>query len=821
VEQHKLRWLLVGAGLLIALTLRRASRARRKAEVRTLLDDGLSAVFGTDYTEENKRVARVLRDWLRRRIGARRLRAAVAVRKAEAPPEVRAVLDGGLGPFNEERKRGARIVAEWLVGAHAAAHGDLATKRLARLVLGVRTFTVNMEWAGVFDAPYKAGLRRVLQEMGAPLGETFAREGLCTALGGLTLPPHELVAADQKRCTAEGRKHVLRSDIDGIVPLPAAWALGSSASTMSADPAVRQHHERVFTHVLVMMGMALNKQFHEMMRKVLGPHVMAGEGVMAKGKGGGWRLTLEKGVARMECKRVTDHCGAPGCRPGLNIDVLRIIGVCETPEQLKAALAALGARFRGCGRVKNGFAIGDAAYMFNLRTMMANFVVDFGCSFSELVARAGVAEMWAEHVERSTPQGGAPRGVWRAEASAALAVLTGTEFAGKPVRFVCEAQLLLADVFQVRTRMHEPYKGYRADSALQLHADMLGEAQNVARELQFAEDGDTALKAACRDGDVVVATRLLDGGVPPAERDAAFVVACARGRGTLLAALSALRASAGRAWDAAWERAADEEAAEEVGADIVEALLPGASEVSGGVDFLAGAAGETALLRAARGGHVLAVDRLLVAGAAPDLAQSDGTTPLIMAAMKGHAAVVDRLLRAGAAVDLVKSDGAAPLFVAAMSGHVAVVDQLLVAGAAVDLPRKSYGDTPLIVAAQVGREATVARLLRAGAVPDLVDSKGCTPLWMAAMYGHEVVVAQLLDAGAAVDLATNETQDDETHAGATPLMKAAQGGHVGVARLLLAAGADADRMSVTQGSSPRTCAAATASRRRSVNWDDW
>jgi hypothetical protein len=378
---------------------------------------------------------------------------AVAACKAAAPAEVRKVLDdfksiSGTG----EHKRVSPIVAMWLVDAHAAAHADPAKKRLARLVLCVRVFAVNMAWAGGWDE-YKAGLQRKLQELGAPLSAVFAAENLRGKLGALTLPPHALVAADQERCAAAGRTHELRSDIAGIVPLPSAWALAGDA-----HPAARQHHERVFTHMLKMMALALNEQFHEMMRSVLRPHVVAGLGVLAQSKENGeWRLTPVKGYARMECKRITDHSGAPGCRPGLNIDVARAIGVCETPEQLKAALAALGALFDGCGRVKNGFSTEDkkAAVGFNLRVLMANYVVDFDCTFAELAAQLDVAAMWAKHVERSAPEGGAPRDRWRAEAAEALAVLTGAEFAGQPVRFICEAQLMLRQTYDIRAHMHE------------------------------------------------------------------------------------------------------------------------------------------------------------------------------------------------------------------------------------------------------------------------------------------------------------------------------------------------------------------------------
>ena len=49
-------------------------------------------------------------------------------------------------------------------------------------------------------------------------------------------------------------------------------------------------------------------------------------------------------------------------------------------------------------------------------------------------------------------------------------------------------------------------------------------------EARFAADGNTPLKRAARDGDVAEVVHLL-AGAAEAERDAAFVVACARGHG--------------------------------------------------------------------------------------------------------------------------------------------------------------------------------------------------------------------------------------------------------------------------------------------------
>ena len=119
-------------------------------------------------------------------------------------------------------------------------------------------------------------------------------------------------------------------------------------------------------------------------------------------------------------------------------------------------MAALEARFGGCGRVKNGFktAHAKAAEGFHLRVMMGNFVMDFGCTYAELAARPGVAAMWAAHVA-SAPEGTAARATWQAEAEMARTMLTSDELARQPVRFVCEAQMMLLQTYEVRAHMHE------------------------------------------------------------------------------------------------------------------------------------------------------------------------------------------------------------------------------------------------------------------------------------------------------------------------------------------------------------------------------
>ena len=748
-------------------------------------------------------------------------RAAVAARKADAPPEVRTVLDDVDSLVNNERKLKdvSRVVATWLVDAHAKAHMDPATKRLARLVLGVLDFTTNMEFACVWKHPYKAGLRAKLQELGVPLREAFVRDRLRDELGNLNLPKHKFVQADV----------ALTSDI--VVPLPADFELHDSTKR-----AVRQHCERVYMHVLLMLASVLNVQFHAEMRKTLGPHVVPSEGVMAKDKDDNWRLTPAKGFARMECKRLdpSDHSCKPGCRPALNVDVLRIIGVCQTPADLKAALEAMNKRFGGCGRVKNGFADDDASLNFELRTIMVNLIMDFGCTFSQLAARDGVIGCWEQHI--LSVAGGAPRQRWHDEAAQAMAILRSAEFAEKPVMFICEAQMLLDDAYQKRKATHELYKGHRAGSGKLLYIDMESETMKVQQAEQFETDGDSPLKKACRDGRAADAKRLmgaalaaataigghsdegsdewsdceeeqeqtrapvhltdlavgdtvkafseyggggwydavivsadcatpqlygvrydLDGkeeekrraNIIASQADGdcylreAFVVACARGRVSLLGHVPELGQGARlrhqRVWTTAWERAASER---EMDVGVVKALLAVAAGLPGGVDSCGHMDGVTALMHVTGGGHLVAVQHLLNAGANVDLAANNGSTPLLEGARNGHSNIVAYLLDKGAVVDRARSDGCTPLFLAAQNGHDEVVAQLLSAGAVVDQAIPD-GTSPLHMAAQQGHEPVIERLLEKGADVHEVDSKGNTPLDLAEENDHHGVIEQL------------------------------------------------------------------------------
>ncbi|MFO1506932.1 MAG: ankyrin repeat domain-containing protein [Lysobacterales bacterium] len=122
-----------------------------------------------------------------------------------------------------------------------------------------------------------------------------------------------------------------------------------------------------------------------------------------------------------------------------------------------------------------------------------------------------------------------------------------------------------------------------------------------------------------------------------------------------------------------------------------------------------GRLGRTALLTAARAGHVAIAQALLHAGAGPDLADAAGTTPLMDAARAGSAEVVRALGARKADVELADSHGRSALLIACQAAH--------------------------------GSEDTVRALLALGAERQHADADGKRPVEYAAAAGRWQVVA--------------------------------------------------------------------------------
>lgn len=186
--------------------------------------------------------------------------------------------------------------------------------------------------------------------------------------------------------------------------------------------------------------------------------------------------------------------------------------------------------------------------------------------------------------------------------------------------------------------------------------------------------------------------------------------------------------------------------------------VPGANSVMGGM---------TALLFAARDGHLEAVRALVESGANIDqVAGGDGSSPMVIAIANGHYTLAKYLLDGGADPNVANIDGLAPLY-ATINMRFAPV---------------SWAPNPRTDQEEVDAVELLAALLDAGADPNAriarrlwfsptshnrlwINPAGATPFWRAAQASDVESMRLLLAAGGNPNLATF----DDT----TPLMVAA------------------------------------------------
>ncbi len=224
--------------------------------------------------------------------------------------------------------------------------------------------------------------------------------------------------------------------------------------------------------------------------------------------------------------------------------------------------------------------------------------------------------------------------------------------------------------------------------------------------------------------------------------------------------------------------------------------------------------GETALTRAAMGGHAEAVEVLLGAGLDPEGPGANGITPL-MRAMESDEAAADevfaRLIDAGADVHARDDQGRAAFDFAPSGATPDKLDRLKSAGGswtsmslrasleaavvadridAVDAlysltTRREERTAALCRAIEQGTRTIVGFLLMRSTRPDGDCGGGATPLAIAVGHGDVGVVRELLEAGADPDAGQPGID--------TPLIVAASRGADDMVQLLIASGADVDR----------------------------
>ncbi len=189
--------------------------------------------------------------------------------------------------------------------------------------------------------------------------------------------------------------------------------------------------------------------------------------------------------------------------------------------------------------------------------------------------------------------------------------------------------------------------------------------------------------------------------------------------------------------------------------------------------------GMTALIYAARTGHLGVVKTLIEARANVNAQAADGRTALMYAAMGEEASVVRALIEAGANVDARDDQGITSLMLAAGRGSAESLQTILRQGANPE-SRNKWGDTPLLYAARIGSREKVSILLDAGASIDAVNQSGQSALWLA--FEPDTVDTDLI--GMLIARGSKVNQADSVN-GVTPLMRAAWRANVEAVRMLL------------------------------------
>jgi ankyrin repeat protein len=208
------------------------------------------------------------------------------------------------------------------------------------------------------------------------------------------------------------------------------------------------------------------------------------------------------------------------------------------------------------------------------------------------------------------------------------------------------------------------------------------------------------------------------------------------------------------------------------------------------------AAGDNALVAAARDGDLQAVRAQVAKRANVNEPARDGSTALLWAVYHSDQEMARALLAAGAATNVPNHYGVTPLLQASRTGDAAMIELLLKAAA--DVAATYPGnETALMAASRSGNLNAVRLLIGAGANVNAADAyQEESALMWASAEGHLDVVKALLQAGADTNRKAHLTGiDDRKHAdhptgGFTALMFAARNGHEEVVKGLVKGGAD-------------------------------
>ena len=675
---------------------------------------------------------------------------------ATLPPEAEALC---AGEWNDDahRKELMGTTTEYVVRVAPYAFVSRLAKRNVRRLLGLGPeYTLNLVWGGCWKS-LQDGVRAKMHAMGAQLDRTYRRLKLREQLGHFPQVHRQVRQYVPAQCSADKF-----ADKDNVV--------------------ANNDLECIYIHFLRLLALALNATFQARVAEVI---QLAGIQLV----GGAVRSVTIKSYERMWTKLNSwnDHWNLAKPRPQHNLDVMRCLLTFRTVDDFKTAVDVIGSQVfeEGFAVFKNGMAwdAAEATKHFHLRLVLGVGLIAHPSrsTMGELRGDPNVQKLWDEYVDTEPVFARIGRATWRRHIETALEWLQSVP-GNTNIKLYGEVQMLLQEYTATRCRMHELYKIARASDQAKLHADFARHEADRRAELEFAVDGDTRLKLACRDGSEQALSRLLGDDTTDEEIDGALNVACKHAQPACVKLLLERVSSAKALGEALRHLVLPSRSTRTCAADkhrytLAEWLVHAKASLDAGA-----ARGRTTLWCAADSGFS---DIVRLLGQCRDVGEyPKAHRALRNACMRGQTEVVGVLI--GAKVDIAHadSDGRCAAWIACEHGHYACLLLLLNAGADVDAA-SSNGSTPACIAAENGRHSCLQLLCGAKADLNQAKNTGATPAWMAAQNGHDGCL-QLL-CGAKADL--NQAKND----GATPAFMAAQNGHLVCVRASVAARADLNK----------------------------
>jgi hypothetical protein len=143
----------------------------------------------------------------------------------------------------------------------------------------------------------------------------------------------------------------------------------------------------------------------------------------------------------------------------------------DTPGELLTLSGAISRAFGGVVRLKNLFSssLDERNGRFHLLSLMLTVVIDVGVTLGALMARPSVRDAVDAYVRARDPS--VPPHRWAETTARARLMLESGAMSALPARLLVEVQVMLTSDADVRRKMHEVYKAYRAESAQMLWED--------------------------------------------------------------------------------------------------------------------------------------------------------------------------------------------------------------------------------------------------------------------------------------------------------------------------------------------------------------